>query len=191
MSNYQFAKIYKITSKQTHKIYIGSTIQTLQTRLSEHKRDYKQYLRKKRGRTSSCEIIIYDDCIIELIENYPCNNKKELSMREGYYILNTEHTVNKQIPGQTKKEYTERNKDKIKERSKVYYYSEKNIIRTKERYEKNKEKIKDYRLEYQLKNRLDINKSVRLRRAYQKTFGGRTDRDDNNSLLKISMDLFK
>jgi hypothetical protein len=191
MPNYQLAKIYKITSKQTHKVYVGSTVQPLQIRLLGHKADYRRYLFKQRYRTTSCEIIIYDDCIIELIENYPCNNKKELSLREGYYILNTEHTVNKQVAGQTKQEYNERNKDKIKERIKVYYYSEKNTIKRKEYYQKNKEKNQIKQREYQIKNRLDINTSVRLRRVYQKTFGGRTDKDDNNSLLKISMDLFK
>ena len=83
MNKYKDAKVYKLTSKQTTKIYVGSTIQTLVARLTRHKTHYKcgNY-----GHISSCEILKYDDCIIELIEDYPCDSKKELEKREQHYM---------------------------------------------------------------------------------------------------------
>ena len=80
MSKYQDGKIYKITSKQTDKIYVGSTIQTLDERMKHHKTDMKRFY------VSSAEILKYDDCIIELIEDCPCDSKKKLFEREQYYI---------------------------------------------------------------------------------------------------------
>ena len=80
-NKYQRGKIYKLTSNQTDKIYIGSTIQTLNRRLMGHKCDFN------RGR-SGCnrELIQYSDVNIELIEDYPCNTKRELEIREQYFI---------------------------------------------------------------------------------------------------------
>ena len=39
-----------------------------------------------------------DNCKIELIENFPCNNREELHAREGYHIQQTE-CINKATPG--------------------------------------------------------------------------------------------
>ena len=41
--NYSNGKIYKITSNQTDKIYIGSTILSLEKRLVGHKTECKSY----------------------------------------------------------------------------------------------------------------------------------------------------
>ena len=49
---------------------------------------------------------------IILMELYPCGSKAELKARERYYIENNE-CVNKHIPGRTKKEYYDSNRDKI------------------------------------------------------------------------------
>ena len=76
---YDNGKIYKITSIFTNDVYIGSTTDTLSRRLSLHK---SQYRRLKEGlKTSnmaSFKILQYNDYEIELICNYPCNNKLEL-----------------------------------------------------------------------------------------------------------------
>jgi len=93
MNKYQDGKIYKLTSKQTDKIYVGSTIQTLNKRLTNHICDMKNvnlYM-------SSGEILKYDDAIIELIEDYPCDSKTELEKREQHYMdLYKDIVVNKQ-----------------------------------------------------------------------------------------------
>jgi hypothetical protein len=83
MNKYQDGKIYKLTSKQTDKIYVGSTIRTLDARMIQHKIQYKC---GNSHNISSAEILKYDDCIIELIEDSPCDSKTELEKREQHYM---------------------------------------------------------------------------------------------------------
>ena len=45
MSRYRNAKIYKVVSNKSGLIYVGSTCLTLPQRISQHERDYKQYLK--------------------------------------------------------------------------------------------------------------------------------------------------
>ena len=118
MVNYENSKIYTIRSHQTDMIYIGSTTQPLSKRLVGHKSKYKMYLNKKYNYVTSFEIIKYDDCYIELLENYPCDNKEQLHKIEGEYIRKLD-CLNKVIPGRTKKQYREDNKDKINLRRKI------------------------------------------------------------------------
>ena len=84
MSDYSLGKIYKITSSRTNKVYVGSTTRELKDRFREHKNDYKRYLNDKFHFISSFEIMIFQDCKIELIEN--CSTKNELQNREDYWI---------------------------------------------------------------------------------------------------------
>ena len=86
MSIYENGKIYKITSKKTKKVYIGSTTQHyLSKRMSIHRYHHKI---NYSGNASSSIIIKHNDAKIELIENYPCNNRVELLIREQYHIDN-------------------------------------------------------------------------------------------------------
>jgi hypothetical protein len=55
-----------------------------------------------RGCSSKILFQKYDDVRIELIEEFPCENKMELNKREGHYIR-TLDCVNKVIPGRTQK----------------------------------------------------------------------------------------
>lgn len=100
MPDYSKGKIYSIRSHLTDDVYIGSTIQRLSDRLAKHKKFYKQWLITKKHYTTSYKIIEKDpeNCYIELVENYPCNNKNELCKREGEIIRDTT-CVNKNIPG--------------------------------------------------------------------------------------------
>ncbi len=141
-NKYQRGQIYAIRSHQTDLIYIGSTIEPLHKRFYNHK--------KKSNLCSSREIIQYNDAYIELIENYPCNSKKELCRKEGEHIRNT-NCVNKFIAGRTKNEYYIDTKDRKKE------YSESNKDKINE-YQKefrklNKDKIKEKMKEYRLKKK--------------------------------------
>jgi hypothetical protein len=87
-------KIYKLYSPTHTKFYIGSTIATLGTRLSQHKYDYKKYLDGKYHYVSSFEICKYKDVDIQLIEKYPCKSRKELEKREGEIISKYENDKN-------------------------------------------------------------------------------------------------
>jgi len=118
MVNYANGKIYKICSiNGEDECYIGSTTQGLSTRMSKHRHEY---LTKHAGPNSK---ILFDkygikNCKIVLIKKLPCTCKEELDAEEAYHIKNN-NCVNKQIPGRTKKEYYEDNKETIDEKRKI------------------------------------------------------------------------
>ena len=85
--DYSQGKIYKIVCNKTGLVYIGSTYKPLNERLKRHEYNCKRYLDKKCNTfISSIYVIFNNDYKIELIENYPCNNKKELEDREYFHI---------------------------------------------------------------------------------------------------------
>ena len=85
--NYQNSKIYKITDNTTDMVYVGSTFKTLQQRLKAHEAAYKSFKAGKfPNNVTVFKILENADYNIELIENYPCNSKKDLELREGQII---------------------------------------------------------------------------------------------------------
>lgn len=150
MSNYSKGKIYNIKFYDNDKlIYIGSTTQILATRYKQHKCNMKtslyQYIQNNYNGDFKC-------CYIELLEDYECNNRKQLERREGELIrqYNADinyNVINKAIPINSYiedyiykknnfKEYDEYIKTKIKEWTDQYYleneYSD-DIIKIKEK----------------------------------------------------------
>lgn len=106
-NKYKNGKIYKITSNQTEKWYIGSSTQKLYDRIANHRANYKLWQNNpdKYDFVTSYDIIKYDDHKIELIEEYPCNTKQELRQRENYYLaLYKNICVNKIRAYQSKEE---------------------------------------------------------------------------------------
>lgn len=198
MPDYQTSKIYKLSSPSNNLMYIGSTTQTLAHRLAKHKGAFNFFNNGKRGYLTAFKILECGDYKIELIENYPCNNKEQLFKREGEHIKNLE-CVNKRIEGRTeeetkeqikeyKKEYREANKEQIKEyreankeeikqrreankEQKNQYnkqYRESNKERLKEYREANKEQKKQYYKQYRESNKEQINKRRRDQRKQKK-----------------------
>jgi len=143
---YANGQIYSIRSHQTNLIYIGSTCQPLHKRFYQHKKSNKY--------CSSNEIICFEDSYIELIENFPCNSKKELNRREGQHIRITD-CVNRLIAGRTKQEWNNDNKDKIAKQRREYI-------------EVNRDIINETRKEYVDANRDIINKKQREWREINK-----------------------
>lgn len=87
MPNYQQGKIYSIRSRsRPDLIYIGSTTQSLSMRMIGH--------RVPSSKCSSKEIIDTGDAYIELIENFPCNDRYELNARENRHMRAIENVVN-------------------------------------------------------------------------------------------------
>ena len=129
------AKIYQITDNTNNNIYIGSTCQSLKTRLSVHKSDYKRFLKGLYNNVKSFDVLKNGDYKIELLENCDIKTKQELLERERFYIENND-CLNKNIPGRTDKEY----KQYQKEYKKDYYFN-------------NKEKINDIHKEYRETNK--------------------------------------
>ena len=76
-------KIYKLTSKNTNKVYYGSTTFVfLSMRLLNHDQCYHSYKLGKRGYQSSFDIIECGDYKIELVEDVVGTDKKDLLTRE-------------------------------------------------------------------------------------------------------------
>ena len=123
INNYDQGKIYKITSKQTDQVYVGSTTLTLPERYSGHKSGYKN----KRDYLTAFEILQFDDAIIELIQLYPTTSSYFLRVRERYWI-EALNSVNKVIPTRTQKEWRLANIDIIKIKRKQYKIDHKEEI---------------------------------------------------------------
>ena len=144
--DYKNGKIYTIRSAQTDKYYIGSTCSKLSKRLSEHKNSYRKHKKGRYHYVTSFDIIKYDDCYVELLLNYPCNDKNELNRKEGELIRKYNNdVVNKRIEGRTKKEYFEDHKEHFKQYHGKYYQDNKTTIRdNRNKYrDENKEKVRD------------------------------------------------
>jgi len=152
-SKYENGKIYRIVCNTTGKYYYGSTHITLEDRLIQHKRDFKRYLNVKFSYISSFDILENNNYIIELVEEYPCSNKRDLEKQEDIYIkkfMNDDLCVNKSRAFTTKeekreikkkyrkqynKQYNKKNRDKIRERNKQKY------IKNRDKYsERDKQK---------------------------------------------------
>ena len=156
-------KIYEIRCNETDEVYIGKTIKTLEERLSRHKSSYNE--------TTSKQIILRGDYIMSLIDE--CDTEEESIELEARYIRNTYNCINIIIPGRTKQEYYEENKNKIKEthkeyreenreiiieKKKEYYYNNRDEIlkKCKIYYENNIDHKKEYDKEYREKNKYEI-----------------------------------
>jgi len=166
-TRYNNGKIYKLVSNHTDKVYIGSTIQKLSSRISGHRKAYNRYLNGKANNITSFNLICFPDCKIYLIESVSCNNRAELEKRERFYIESME-CCNKYIPGRTYKEYREDNKDKIKQ----YYQT-------------NKDKIEEQRKEYQKNNAVAIKKYHKKYKIVNK------EKISNNAKEKIECNICK
>ena len=91
MTKYEKGMIYKLVKKDdfdNNNIYIGSTCNIIKRRyyhkaacLNENNSRYNMklyiFIRENGG---------WDNWIITPVESYPCNNKRELEIRERYYI---------------------------------------------------------------------------------------------------------
>lgn len=141
MDRYSRAKIYRIVGG-SGKTYYGSTCVSLSRRLSKHKAVYKQWLEGKTHYISSFEILAEEEYDIVLVEEFPCDNKEQLHMRERYWIESND-CVNIVVPGRTDKEYYETHKDKVAKRQKQYRDLNKDKVakRVKQYYETHKDKV--------------------------------------------------
>ena len=84
---YEFAKIYKITSKNG--VYIGSTTKNIDKRFAEHRYSYEQYKIGK-GKYMTSFLLLDDSKVkIEMIERFKCNDIKDLWEREKEIIQST------------------------------------------------------------------------------------------------------
>ena len=141
MPLYNNSVIYKLKRNDDYddnNMYLGSTTNFRVRKIShktccnnESTKSYNRlvykYIRDNGG---------WNEWVMIPVEEYPCNSKKELEIRERYHIDLLKPTLNKNIPTRTLKEYYKQNKDNFKEY-----------------YEQNKDKIAEYYNEYNKQNK--------------------------------------
>ena len=189
MCDYSQSKIYKVFSPSKNITYYGSTTKDLQKRLINHIDQYKQYNKGKCNYVTSFKILECEDYKIELVENFSCNNRKELEEREGYYIKNNE-CINKNIPGRTReewklenidyyKEYQKLNKEELKQYLKQWNLEHKEYQKEyqKQYREANKEQIKQYHKE---KYRVNVKEKKEENRKANKEYILEIQKEINN-----------
>ena len=88
--------VYRIKSPHSDKVYIGGTFQPLNKRFSEHKSQYKRWLRgdSKALYYSSYEILKLGDAYIERVDTHDCLTVGELCDHEAHYQQDT-NCINK------------------------------------------------------------------------------------------------
>jgi hypothetical protein len=178
MPDYSKGKIYTIRCRTDNSlIYVGSTTQPLYKRWDNHKTNKKDTEISKKVNGD------WDNWYIELLIDHPCENREQLVRKEGEYIRSIGN-INKNVAGRTrveykveckdkiieynektkeqKKEYREKNKDKINEKKKLYREQNKEKIaeKNKKYREKNKEKLLEKKKEYREKNKEKINEKI-------------------------------
>jgi hypothetical protein len=161
-SNGRIYFIEPICEHEDNEFYYGSTLQKLCKRMDKHRRDFKSWKDDNKRKIMCFELFEkygIENCKIYLAELYPCKSREELEAREGYYIRNYD-CVNKNIPGRTKKEYYNDNKDEILVSCKKYYKDKKDEILEyrKKYYKSNKDEILEYHKKYRNDNKDKLNK---------------------------------
>ena len=88
-------RVYKISSKNTDKIYIGKTTQKyLSTRFAVHNYHYKLHQKNLFNYISSFDVLKHGDCKIECL--FICTDIEELNKKEKQFIWsNLDIAVNK------------------------------------------------------------------------------------------------
>ncbi len=149
--DYSNSKIYKITNDYNDDIYIGSTCDSLTKRFSYHKSHSILSVNANRPLYKLINEIGFDRFRIQLIINFPCEDKYQLRQKEGEYIRQF-GSLNKIVAGRTivegRKDHYQIHKKEILEQNKNYC-------------EKNKEKIKITRHKYYEEHKskiLELNK---------------------------------
>jgi hypothetical protein len=173
--DYSTGKVYKIVADtdEEYKPYVGSTVQGLAERMGGHRRTYNYW---KEGKSKQ-KIASYDlferfgieNCKIILLEEYSCDNKMKLLMKEREWFDKIE-CCNKAKPIRTKeeeneysKEYRNKNKELLVQKSTNYRNENKEEIKGKRKihYEVNKEILLEKATNYRESNKEIINEKAR------------------------------
>ena len=142
-----FGRVYSLRTHQTDDIYIGSTIQTLSQRMTDHRVDYKAFLNNKMNYISSYEILQYNDAYIELLFEGEFESKNAFKKKEGEFQRSM-NCVNKNIAGRTLQEYRDEHKEQQLEYNTKYR-------------DEHKEQQVEYNTKYKKEHQEQINENLR------------------------------
>lgn len=134
--DYSKAKIYQIVNDIDNEIYVGSTTQALCKRMAKHRGEINTKAKSHRKLYQHMKNKGVQHFRIELIKEFPCDNKEQMTAEEGKYIRELKPTLNKKIEGRTTKEWIQDNKEHLNEYRKL-----------------NEEKIKAYSKHYRMENK--------------------------------------
>ena len=150
--DYSKSVIYKLVCKDVDvkECYVGST-----ARLIERKSKHRSDCNNVRSKGYKCHVYGFirqnggfENWSMILIENYPCENKLELRIRENHHYDLIKPELNSIRAYSTAQLYYQTNNEKIKKQN--YEYKQ-----------KNKEKMKKYNCEYKQNNKEKINQKRR------------------------------
>jgi hypothetical protein len=140
---YSKAKIYSIRSHQTDKFYIGSTTQELSKRMQSHQCHYKS----RPFYVSSFEILKFPDVYIELLEEFPCENRIQLEKRESDLVRKNSNNIVNKLTKETK-------------HSKYHLNSRDHVLDRVHELNKNEDYVKEHRKEFYVDNRTKMLKKA-------------------------------
>ena len=151
-NRYSAGKIYKLYKEGDENMcYIGSTIESLTVRFAKHKCSIAPGQNQ-----TTCSIFFTEgnEPLIKLVEEYPCESKRQLEERERYWIEQHPQCV-KNIPTQSWKERWEKNKERNAALHKLWIetHKEQEQAKRKERDAKNADALKAYNKAYNEKNK--------------------------------------
>ena len=131
-NKFENAKMYCILNSIDDAVYVGSTCQTLSQRMTKHRHNTKSRPNSMKLTQKMQEQGI-EHFYIELLEEYPCENKDQLMKKEGEWIRKIA-TLNEKVQGRTeaewRKTWREENKDEYLKKRKEH--REKNIDKLRE-----------------------------------------------------------
>jgi hypothetical protein len=82
MIDYSRAIIDVVKSNYTNQVFIGSTTQSLTRIKNKHCREWGRYILNEGIQHQPIfDILNYEDAYFQVIEEYPCNSRKELNER--------------------------------------------------------------------------------------------------------------
>jgi hypothetical protein len=160
MPDYSKGKVYKIVvdTQEEYKPYVGSTCQELSQRMTDHRGNYKYWKNGKGAHMRSYDLFDkfgVDKCKIILLEEYPCDSKMKLLMKEREWFDKLE-CCNRCRPKRTEEELKNENKERYQRRLEMHpnyhqehyqKYKEQILQQKKEYSQKNKDKIKERKKE--------------------------------------------
>lgn len=152
MVNYKLGKIYKIVSPSHPEVppYFGSTCDTLSRRMSGHRKNFNA-----NKSTSSKSLMCFDDAVILLVEEFPCDNIEQLRAREGQIMLEAIERSNIRIAGRTSDEYKAYENKRNKERHRLYNVEHKEdiLLKKKQYYQEHKDELKISHAKYNFEHK--------------------------------------
>ena len=134
--------IYVIKNTVNNMLYVGSTSGELNIRMKQHLRDMYKHPNIKLYR--AMKEFQPSNFYINLLEEFACENIRQLRKQEGKYIRIIKPELNKNIAGRSVEEYKEDNKDALRVYRKLYY---------RKYREAHREKFNQYHREYYRKRK--------------------------------------